>query len=62
MLQIHNSLTGRKETFQPIRPGEIRMYVCGITVYDYCHLGHARMLIVFEVVLTLYEMWFGSHP
>jgi len=50
MLQIHNSLTGRKETFQPIRPGEVRMYVCGITVYDYCHLGHARMLVVFDVV------------
>jgi cysteinyl-tRNA synthetase len=50
MLQIHNSLTGRKEAFQPIRPGEVRMYVCGITVYDYCHLGHARMLIVFDVV------------
>jgi cysteinyl-tRNA synthetase len=50
MLQLHNSLTGRKETFQPIRPGEVRMYVCGMTVYDYCHLGHARMLIVFDVV------------
>ena len=50
MLQIHNSLTGRKEAFQPIRPGEVRMYVCGMTVYDYCHLGHARMLIVFDVV------------
>jgi cysteinyl-tRNA synthetase len=50
MLQIHNSLTGRKETFQPLMPGEARMYVCGITVYDYCHLGHARMLIVFDVV------------
>jgi len=50
MLQIHNSLTGRKETFRPIRPGEVRMYVCGMTVYDYCHLGHARMLIVFDVV------------
>jgi cysteinyl-tRNA synthetase len=50
MLQIHNSLTGRKETFEPIRPGEVRMYVCGMTVYDYCHLGHARMLIVFDVV------------
>jgi cysteinyl-tRNA synthetase len=50
MLQIHNSLTGRKEVFQPIRPGEVRMYVCGMTVYDYCHLGHARMLIVFDVV------------
>jgi cysteinyl-tRNA synthetase len=50
MLQIHNSLTGRKESFKPIRPGEVRMYVCGMTVYDYCHLGHARMLIVFDVV------------
>jgi len=50
MLQIHNSLTGRKEVFQPIRPGEVRMYVCGMTVYDYCHLGHARMWIVFDVV------------
>jgi cysteinyl-tRNA synthetase len=50
MLQIHNSLTGRKETFQPLEPGKVRMYVCGITVYDYCHLGHARMLIVFDVV------------
>jgi len=50
MLQIHNSLTGRKEVFQPIRAGEVRMYVCGMTVYDYCHLGHARMLIVFDVV------------
>src|SRR5512145_1499857 len=50
MLQIHNSLTGRKEAFQPLTPGEARMYVCGITVYDYCHLGHARMLVVFDVV------------
>jgi cysteinyl-tRNA synthetase len=50
MLQIHNSLTGRKETFTPLEPGKVRMYVCGMTVYDYCHLGHARMLIVFDVV------------
>jgi cysteinyl-tRNA synthetase len=50
MLQIHNSLTGRKEPFKPIEPGKVRMYVCGITVYDYCHLGHARMLVVFDVV------------
>jgi cysteinyl-tRNA synthetase len=50
MLQIQNSLTGRKEVFTPLEPGKIRMYVCGITVYDYCHLGHARMLIVFDVV------------
>ena len=50
MLQIHNSLTGRKQTFEPLVPGKVRMYVCGITVYDYCHLGHARMLIVFDIV------------
>jgi cysteinyl-tRNA synthetase len=50
MLQIHNSLTGRKEAFRPLVPGEVRMYVCGMTVYDYCHLGHARMLIAFDVV------------
>jgi len=50
MLQIHNSLTGRKQTFEPLVPGKVRMYVCGITVYDYCHLGHARMLIVFDLV------------
>ena len=50
MLHIHNSLSGRKEPFKSIRPGEVRMYVCGITVYDYCHIGHGRMLIVFDLL------------
>jgi cysteinyl-tRNA synthetase len=50
MLQIHNSLTRRKEPFEPMEPGRVRMYVCGMTVYDYCHLGHARVLVVFDVV------------
>ncbi len=50
MLHIHNSMTGRKEPFKPITPGEVRMYVCGITVYDYCHIGHGRMLIVFDLL------------
>jgi cysteinyl-tRNA synthetase len=50
MLQIHNSLTGQKQVFEPIEPGHVRMYVCGITVYDYCHVGHGRMLTVFDVV------------
>jgi cysteinyl-tRNA synthetase len=50
MLQIHNSLTRRKEPFQPLTPGQVRMYVCGMTVYDLCHLGHARVLVVFDVV------------
>ena len=50
MLKIFNTLTGDKQEFKPIEPGKVRMYVCGITVYDYLHLGHARMLIVFDMV------------
>jgi cysteinyl-tRNA synthetase len=50
MLKIHNSLTGEKEAFEPLRPDGVRMYVCGITVYDYIHIGHARMLTVFDLV------------
>ena len=50
MLHIHNTLTRRKEPFRPLVAGEVGMYVCGMTVYDYCHLGHARMLLVFDVV------------
>lgn len=50
MLQIHNSLTRKKEVFTPIEPGKVRMYVCGMTVYDLCHLGHARVLVVFDTV------------
>jgi cysteinyl-tRNA synthetase len=50
MLKIHNSLTGEKSEFKPLRPNEVRMYVCGITVYDYIHVGHARMLTVFDLV------------
>ncbi len=49
-LQIYNDLHNKKEEFQPIEPGKVRMYVCGMTVYDYCHLGHARMIVVFDVV------------
>jgi cysteinyl-tRNA synthetase len=50
MLQIHNSLTGKKEVFKPIRPGHVDMYVCGDTVYDFCHIGHARSKAAFDVV------------
>src|ERR1700687_1032393 len=50
MLQIYNSLTKKKEPFTPISPGKVRMYVCGMTVYDYCHLGHARVMVVFDMV------------
>lgn len=50
MLKIHNSLTGEKEEFKPLRAGEVRMYVCGMTNYDYIHVGHARMLVAFDLV------------
>src|SRR3979490_624614 len=50
MLKIYNSLTRTEEPFVPLDPTRVRMYVCGITVYDYCHLGHARMMIVFDIV------------
>jgi len=50
MLKIYNSLARRKQDFIPIEPGRVRMYVCGMTVYDYCHLGHARVMVVFDMV------------
>ena len=50
MLTIYNSLTKRKQPFTPVIPGQVHMYVCGMTVYDYCHIGHARVLVVFDVV------------
>jgi len=56
MLRIYNSLTGEKEEFQAIEPGKVRMYVCGMTVYDYCHLGHARVLVVFDVIARYLRM------
>lgn len=51
MLQIYNTLTQKKEIFTPINPGKIKFYVCGITVYDYCHLGHARTFVAFDVIV-----------
>ena len=50
MLKIHNSLTGEKEEFKPLLRNEVRMYVCGMTNYDYIHVGHARMLTVFDLI------------
>jgi cysteinyl-tRNA synthetase len=49
-LHIHNTLTRRLEPLAPIEPGHVRMYVCGITVYDLCHLGHARMMLAFDAI------------
>jgi len=50
MLKIYNTLARDKQEFTPIMPGKVGMYVCGMTVYDYCHLGHARVLVVFDMI------------
>jgi cysteinyl-tRNA synthetase len=57
-LQIYNTLTRHKDSFQPLESGKVRMYVCGVTVYDYCHLGHARSYIVWDIVRR-YLQWSG---
>ncbi|TVP61538.1 MAG: cysteine--tRNA ligase [Nodularia sp. (in: Bacteria)] len=57
-LTIYNTLTRRKETFQPQEPGKVKMYCCGVTVYDYCHLGHARSYIGWDVVRRYFQ-WRG---
>jgi cysteinyl-tRNA synthetase len=56
MLKIYNTLTRQKEVFSPIQASKVRMYVCGMTVYDYCHLGHARVMVVFDLV----SRWFRA--
>jgi cysteinyl-tRNA synthetase len=50
MLKLYNTLAREKQAFVPINPGQVSMYVCGMTVYDYCHLGHARVMVVFDLV------------
>lgn len=56
MLKIYNTLTQKKETFKPIHDKKVRMYVCGMTVYDFCHIGHARVLVAFDVMLRYLSM------
>lgn len=56
MLTIYNSLTRAKQRFVALRPGKVGMYVCGMTVYDFCHLGHARVLVIFDLV----SRWFQA--
>ena len=56
MLKIYNSLSRDKQTFTPIEANKVRMYVCGMTVYDFCHLGHARVMVVFDMV----SRWFRA--
>ena len=54
-LKIYNTLARDKQVFVPIQPGKINMYVCGITVYDYCHVGHARMMMAFDVIYRWFK-------
>lgn len=56
MLKIYNSLARAKQTFTPIKAGKVSMYVCGMTVYDFCHLGHARVMVVFDMI----SRWFRT--
>ncbi len=58
MLKIYNTLSRKKETFTPKIAGKVSMYVCGMTVYDYCHIGHARVMVVFDTVAR-YFRWSG---
>jgi cysteinyl-tRNA synthetase len=55
MLKIYNSLIREKQEFVPLIPGKVKIYVCGMTVYDYCHLGHARVLVVFDTVVRWFK-------
>jgi cysteinyl-tRNA synthetase len=55
MLKLTNTLTGKKEVFEPLKPNEVSMYVCGITPYDYAHLGHARAYVSFDVLVRLFK-------
>ncbi len=50
-LQIYNTETRQKEVFKPIHENQVGLYVCGVTVYDYCHVGHARVMVVFDTVV-----------
>ena len=50
MLKIYNTLSKKKEEFQPIDANQVGIYVCGMTVYDFCHMGHARVMVMFDVI------------
>ena len=55
MLKIYNTLTRKKEIFKPLVPGKVGLYVCGMTVYDLCHIGHARVMVIFDTVARYFR-------
>ena len=55
-MKLYNTLTKQKEDFKPLKPGKMGLYVCGITVYDCCHLGHARVFVAFDMVVRFFKM------
>ena len=57
MIEIYNTLTREKETFEPIEAGKVRMYVCGPTVYNYIHIGNARSTIAFDTIRRYFTKW-----
>jgi len=59
-LKLHNTLTRKKEVFEPIQADNVRMYVCGPTVYDFAHIGNARPVIVFDVLYRLLRLLYGE--
>ena len=58
-LKLYNTLTRRKESFQPIDPGNVRLYACGPTVYDYVHIGNGRMAVVFDLLFRILRHTYG---
>jgi cysteinyl-tRNA synthetase len=61
-LKLFNTVSGKKELFEPLEEGKIKMYVCGMTVYDYCHIGHARVMVGFDVITRFFaSYWLRCH-
>ena len=56
MIKIYNTLSKNKEIFKPIQKGQVYMYVCGMTVYDLCHIGHARVMVIFDIVRRWFDI------
>ena len=59
-IKLHNTLTRQKETFEPIDPSNVRLYVCGPTVYDYAHIGNARPVVAFDMLFRLLRLTYGE--